>query len=85
MADEPDRVGLVFDIGFYDEQRISWNTQMEKVVNPTFVEEVIDKAKKKEGKAKRIKSQYSNLEIADPKDLDQAIHQVRNILALASF
>ena len=76
LADEKNRSGLVFDIAFYDEQRISWQSRMEATVNPIFEEEAEEDMEIKKAKQKKIRGQYSNFEVADSSEVDRFIHQV---------
>ena len=76
LAEEKDRSGFVFDINFYDEQRISWKAQMEIKVNPDFERELEEDLDKQNTSKKRIRSQFSNFEVADSQEVDKVIHKV---------
>ena len=53
LADERNREGLTFDIQFYDEQRVTWKSQMEIPVNPEFEKEIEDIRKQKKPKQRK--------------------------------
>ena len=76
LAEEQHRLGLTFDIKFFEEQKLTWKSQMEKTINPEFEKEVEEKDDTKKKKEKRIGSQYENFDLASTKDVDLAIHQV---------
>ena len=79
LAEEEHRVGRTFDYNFYEEQSTTWVSQMEKVVNKSFLEEEEAKEKIVIKKKKQITSQYSNFSFADPAEVNIAINQVNSI------
>lgn len=77
LTDQEFRLGLTFDSEFYEEQKTTWKSQMEKFVNPTFIEEEAEKEEKKQAKAKKKKSQFADFSVASIHDVNQVIHEVK--------
>ena len=77
LTDQQFRIGLTFDSEFYEEQRTTWKSQMEKFVNPSFIEEEASKEVIKQAKAKKKKNQFADFSVASIHDVNQVIHEVK--------